>query len=69
VPQDPLQIQRLIAALGHDMPRARDWPPYEIAAYYSRFLDALQADRPADPRREAASAKLIGRITALPEIP
>jgi hypothetical protein len=69
VPQDPLQTQRLIATLGHDMPRARDWPPYEIAAYYSRFLDALQTDRPADPRREAASAKLIGRITTLPEIP
>jgi hypothetical protein len=69
VPQDPLQTQRLIAALGHDMPRARNWPPYEIAAYYSRFLDALRADRPGDTQREVARVKLIGRITALPEIP
>jgi hypothetical protein len=66
VPQDPLKTQRLIAALGHDMPRARDWPPYQIAAYYSRFLDGLQADRPGDPQHEAARAKLIARITALP---
>lgn len=69
VPQDPLQTQRLIAALGRDMPHARDWPPYEIAAYYARFLDALQADPSADPRHEAARAKLIGRIAALPEMP
>ena len=69
VPQDPLQTQRLIAELGHDMPRARDWPPYEIAAYYSRFLDALQADPQGDPRRDAARAKLVGRISALPGIP
>jgi hypothetical protein len=38
----------------YEMPHARDWPPYQIAAYYSRFLDALQADVPGDPRRAAA---------------
>jgi hypothetical protein len=69
VPQDPLQTERLIAALGHEMPRARDWPPDQIAAYYSRFLDALQVDAPVDPRRAAARAKLIGRITARAELP
>jgi hypothetical protein len=65
VPQDPAQTERLIAALGYPMPRARDWPPYQIAAYYARFLDALQARSPPDPRRDAARAKLIGRLTAL----
>ena len=69
VPQDPLQIQRLIAALGYEMPHARDWPPYQIAAYYSRFLDALQADLPGDPRRAAARTKLIERVIALAGVP
>jgi hypothetical protein len=69
VPQDPVQTVRLIAELGFPMPRARDWPPYEIAAYYDRFLDALHADHRADPRRDTARAKLIGRITALAAIP
>lgn len=69
VPSDPEQIQRLIAALGLDMPRARDWPAYEIAAYYERFLDALQAGRPGDLRHQAVRAKLISRIDARSEFP
>jgi hypothetical protein len=69
VPQDPAQTERLIAALGYAMPRARDWPPYQIAAYYARFLDALQARSPPDPRRDSARAKLVGRLTALAQIP
>jgi hypothetical protein len=69
VPQDPVQTVRLIAELGYPMPRARDWPQYEIAAYYGRFLDALHADHPADARRDAARAKLISRISARAEIP
>ncbi len=69
VPSDPEQIQRLIAALGLDMPRARDWPAYEIAGYYERFLDALQADRPGDWRHQAARTKLISRIDARSEFP
>jgi len=69
VPKDAAQIKRLIAATGMPMPRARDLPPYEIAAYYSRFLDVLQADLPDDPRRAAARAKLIARINALAEMP
>jgi hypothetical protein len=69
VPQDPVQTVGLIAALGYPMPRARHWPPYEIAAYYDRFLDALHGDGPADPRSESARAKLLGRIAARIEIP
>jgi hypothetical protein len=69
VPQDPAQTARLIAALGYPMPRARDWPPNQIAAYYGRFLDALRARAPADPRRDAARAKLVSRIMARDEIP
>jgi hypothetical protein len=65
LPQDPAQIERVIVATGMAMPRARDLPPREIAAYYERFLDALRADRPRDARREAARAKLIGRIAVL----
>jgi hypothetical protein len=69
VPQDPVQIQRLIVALGHEMPRARDLPAYEIAAYYARFLDALQVDSSPDPRRAVARATLVGRVTALRGLP
>ncbi len=66
-PQDPAQIERLIAATGMVMPKARDLPRYEIAAYYERFLDALREVRPGDPRRAAARTKLIARIKALPD--
>ncbi len=69
VPQDPAQTEQLIAALGYPMPLARDWPPYQIAAYYARFLDALQAGSPSDPRREMARAKLIARLKGLAQIP
>lgn len=69
VPPDPQQIQRLIAALGLDMPRARDWPAYKIAGYCARFLDALQADRPGDLQHRAARAKLISQINARSEFP
>jgi hypothetical protein len=51
------------------MPRARDWPPSEIAAYYARFLDALQSGPQDDRMRAAARAKLIARINALPGAP
>ena len=68
-PQDPMQIRQLVAELGYEWPRARDWPPYQIAEYYSRFLDALHDDLAADPRRHTARAKLIGRITARSELP
>ena len=67
VPSDPEQIRRLVLALGLDMPRARDWPAYEIAGYYERFLDALQADRPGDWQHQAARTKLISRIDARSE--
>jgi hypothetical protein len=69
VPEDPAQAERVIAALGYPMPLARDWPPYQIAAYYARFLDALHARSAPDPARETARAKLIGRLTALAQIP
>lgn len=67
-PQAP-QIQRLVAALGLTMPRARDWPPHRIAAYYARFLAALRADRPGDAPHAAARAKLIARIAARSTLP
>jgi hypothetical protein len=51
------------------MPRARDLPVYEIAAYYERFLDALQADRPGDSQHQVARAKLLSRINARSESP
>jgi len=69
VPPDATQIESLVAALGFDMPRARDLPVYEIAAYYERFLDALQADRPGDSQHQVARAKLLSRINARSESP
>ena len=68
-PRDAVQIKRLVAALGYEWPRARDWPPHQIAEYYSRFLDALHVDQPADSRRAAARAKLIDRIAAHSRLP
>lgn len=66
-PQDPAQIERLIEATGKAMPKARDLPRYELAAYYERFVDALRGVRPGEPRQAAARAKLIARIKALPD--
>ena len=68
-PQDAAQIRRLVAALGYEWPRATGWPPYQIAEYYSRFLDALHPDQPADSRHAAARAKLIARIGARSQLP
>ena len=68
-PRDAVQIRRLVAALGYEWPRARDWPPYQIAEYYSRFLDALHDDPQRDATHQAARAKLIRRIDARSKLP
>jgi hypothetical protein len=66
VPGDDAQTQRLFAALGVVVPSARDWPASEKAAFFQQFVFALwPSDRP-DPRRDAARAKLVGKLLALP---
>ena len=66
VPADDAQTQRLLAALGVVVPLARDWPPSQRAAFFQQFLFALSPSDQPDPRRDAARAKLVGRLLALP---
>jgi hypothetical protein len=66
VPNDDQQTQRLFTALGVVMPSAHDWLPNAIAAYYQQFLFALWPGDLPDPIRDAAGAKLVRRLLALP---
>lgn len=66
VPSDDQQTERLLTALGVVMPSAHDWSPNAIAAYYEQFLFALSPGHSPDPIRDAARAKLVRRLLALP---
>jgi hypothetical protein len=66
VPDDDAQKQRLFAALGVVVPSAHDWPASERAAFFQQFLFALSSSDRPDFRRDAARAKLVGRLLALP---
>src|ERR1700730_2113129 len=66
VPSDDHQTQRLFTALGVVMPSTHDWSPNAIAAYYQQFLFTLWPGDSPDPIRDAARAKLIRRLLALP---
>jgi hypothetical protein len=65
LPGDPRQVRRLIAALGVAIPLASDWPAADKAAYYQRFLFSLDP-RNHDAVHNAARAKLLGKLLALP---
>jgi len=65
VPVDDAQIRRLIAKLNYEIPRARDLPPEQIDAAYSRFLDELEK-HPADPAHAAARQRFLDRVYRLP---
>ncbi len=66
VPGDEQQMQRLFAALDVVVPSARDWPTGQIAAFYRQFVFALWPSDTPDPTRDAARAKLVRRLLALP---
>jgi hypothetical protein len=67
VPSDDQQMRRLFAALGVVMPSAHDWPRPEVAAFYQQFLFALWPSKSPDAARDAALAKLVRRLLALPD--
>jgi hypothetical protein len=66
VPSDEEQTQRLFTALGIAMPSAHDWSASEIAAFYQQFLFALWPRDEPNSARDAARAKLVRRLLALP---
>jgi hypothetical protein len=66
VPGDDAQTQRLLAALGVVVPSAHDWSASERAAFFQQFVFALWPSDQPDARRDAARAKLVGRLLALP---
>jgi hypothetical protein len=47
------------------VPSAHCWPASEQAAFYQRFLFALSPNDQPDSKRDAARAKLVGRLLAL----
>jgi hypothetical protein len=69
VPGDDTQKQRLFAALGVVVPSAHAWSASEQAAFFQQFLFALWPSDQPDSRRDAARAKLVGRLLALPGDP
>lgn len=66
VPLDEQQTLRLLSALHVTMPSAHDWPLYEAAGYYRRFLAGLQPSQKADSPRDAARATLVHKLLDLP---
>lgn len=67
VPKDESHVRRLLTALGVVVPLARDWSEEETARFYRGFLSELSPDRrPPDPVRNAARAKLLSLLLALP---
>lgn len=66
VPGDDAQTQRLFAALGVVMPSAHAWSASEQAAFFQQFLFALWPSDQPDSRRDAARAKFVSRLLALP---
>ena len=67
VPADDEQTKRLFALLGVVMPLAHNWSTNEQAAFYQQFVFALSPSNQPDSRRDAARAKLLGRLLALPD--
>ena len=65
LPTDGRQTERLIADVGVVMPKARNWSPPEMAAYYQRFLFSLDPMY-YDEVHNAARARLLRKLLALP---
>jgi hypothetical protein len=66
LPQDSRQMLRLITTLGVAIPRARDWPAPQMAAYFQRFLFSL-APSHTDAMHDSARARLLRRLLTLPD--
>lgn len=69
VPPNESQTRRLLSALDVSVPSARDWSEDATARFYRDFLYALSPNGSPEPARNAARAKLVSRLLALPRDP